>query len=45
VALFFALNLDVEEHKLKEKSLSYKEAGSMRTAIVSAERFMSLYTA
>jgi hypothetical protein len=37
VAHFFALNLHVEEHKFKEKSLSYKEAGSMHTAIVSGK--------
>jgi hypothetical protein len=33
----------VEEYGLKEKSLSYKKAGSMHTAIVSAKRFMSMY--
>jgi hypothetical protein len=31
------MNLHVEEHKLKEKSLSYNEVGSMYTAIVSAK--------
>jgi hypothetical protein len=39
-ALFFESNVLLEEHKLKEESLSYREAGSMHTAVVSAKRFM-----
>jgi hypothetical protein len=44
-ALFFALNLHIEECTFKEKSLSYKEARCLSTAIVSAKRFMSVYIA